>query len=261
MRQGSGCTIGQYAVIADDVRIGDNVFLGNHVTIYPNVTVESDSRIMDGAVIGRLTYRTRSVTRPAPTTYQPLVIGPQNVIGSHVVLYTGVTLGREVLLADGVSIRETCVLGDQVFLGRYVMVNYNTTIGARTRVIDLSYINGNTFVGEDCFISMLVSTANDNDVYLRRFGLEETSEDVRGPHIGHYTTVGHGALINPGVHIGDASLVGTGAVVTRDIPAWSVAMGVPARVTRSIDARSREKIMKLAASRNQTLDPVPEDAN
>lgn len=254
MKQGNNCQIGQFTAIADDVRLGNNVVIGNRVTLFPAVTVEDNTRILDGAVIGRMTYRTRSVSRPAPTSHQPLTIGPDSVIGCNVVLYTGVKLGREVLLADGVSIREGCVIGDEVFMGRYVMVNYNAVIEKRTRIIDMAYINGNTFVGEDCFISMHVSTANDNDVYLRRFGMQDTDRDVQGPHIGHYVTIGQGALINPGVRIGDASLIGTGAVVTRDIPAWSVAMGVPARRVRAIDPETRRKISDLASGRGQTLE-------
>ncbi len=254
MRQGAHCQIGQYAVIADDVRLGNHVFIGNNVTIYPNVTIEDDSRIMDGAVIGRLTYRTSSVTRPTPSTFQPLRIGPKSVIGCNVVLYTGVTLGQEVLLADGVSLREGCILSDHTFLGRFVTVNYNTTIGARTRIMDLCHITGNASIGEDCFISVLVGTANDNDIYLRRFGLHDTTQDVLGPTIGHYVVLGNGVLLNPGIHIGDGALVGTGSVATRDIGAWTIALGVPARAVQKIPADWRRKILDLAATRGQTLE-------
>ena len=38
-----------------------------------------------------------------------------------------------------------------------------------------------------------------------------------------------------GVEIGDGCVVGAGAVVTKDLPAYSVAMGVPARIVRSRD--------------------------
>lgn len=44
--------------------------------------------------------------------------------------------------------------------------------------------------------------------------------------------LGVGATILPGVRIGEGSQIGAGAVVTEDIPAYSVAVGVPARVTR-----------------------------
>ena len=41
--------------------------------------------------------------------------------------------------------------------------------------------------------------------------------------------------VKPGVHIGEGSIIGTGAVVTKDIPAWSVAVGFPAKVIRQIE--------------------------
>ena len=41
--------------------------------------------------------------------------------------------------------------------------------------------------------------------------------------------------VMPGVHIGEGSIIGTGAVVTKDIPAWSVAVGFPAKVIRQIE--------------------------
>jgi UDP-3-O-[3-hydroxymyristoyl] glucosamine N-acyltransferase len=253
MKQGINCHLGQYTVIADDVRLGDNVSIGNHVTIYPNVAIGDGCRIMDGAVIGRLTYPTVSVSRPAPTEYLPLSIGAGSVIGCHVVLYTGVTLKNSVLLADGVSIREGCVLEDQVFLGRYVMLNYHTRIGTRTRVMDLCHITGNAEVGEDCFIGILVSFANDNDVYLRRFGLDSGTQDVRGPSIGHYVLIGQGVSINPAAHIGDGSIIGSASLVTRDIPAWTIAYGVPASPKQPINPDWKAKIMKLAHERSQTL--------
>ncbi len=44
--------------------------------------------------------------------------------------------------------------------------------------------------------------------------------------------LGVGAIVLPGVHIGRGAQIGAGAVVTQDIPAYAVAVGVPAKVTR-----------------------------
>lgn len=53
--------------------------------------------------------------------------------------------------------------------------------------------------------------------------------------IGDDVWIGGGAIICPGVSIGaHYSIIGAGAVVTRDIPADSVAVGNPARVVRSV---------------------------
>lgn len=53
--------------------------------------------------------------------------------------------------------------------------------------------------------------------------------------VGNNVYIGTGAYIMPGVNIGDNCVIGAGAIVTRDIPENSVAVGVPARVIKSID--------------------------
>lgn len=50
--------------------------------------------------------------------------------------------------------------------------------------------------------------------------------------IGHDVWIGHSATIMPGVKIGTGAVIGSGAVVTKDIPPYSVAVGVPAKVIK-----------------------------
>jgi maltose O-acetyltransferase len=52
--------------------------------------------------------------------------------------------------------------------------------------------------------------------------------------IGRNVWIGAGAVVGPGVAIGDDAVIGAGSVVLRDVPARSVAAGVPCRVLRSI---------------------------
>jgi acetyltransferase-like isoleucine patch superfamily enzyme len=52
--------------------------------------------------------------------------------------------------------------------------------------------------------------------------------------IGRGAFLGMGTIVCPGVNVGDGAVVGAGAVVTRDIPPYTVAAGVPARVLRHI---------------------------
>lgn len=50
--------------------------------------------------------------------------------------------------------------------------------------------------------------------------------------------IGAGAFIGPGVHVGQGAVVGARAVVTKDVPAWKVVAGNPARVIK-------ERVMRL----------------
>lgn len=53
--------------------------------------------------------------------------------------------------------------------------------------------------------------------------------------IGNNVYIGMGAYIMPGVSIGDNTIIGACAVVTHDIPSNSVAVGIPAKVIKTID--------------------------
>lgn len=54
--------------------------------------------------------------------------------------------------------------------------------------------------------------------------------------------LGLNVTIMPGVHIGEGSIIGTGAIVTKDIPAWSVAVGFPAKVVKTLDCRDSKEL-------------------
>lgn len=53
--------------------------------------------------------------------------------------------------------------------------------------------------------------------------------------VGNNVYIGEETMILPGVRIGDNVVIGARSVITRDIPSGSVAVGVPARVIKSID--------------------------
>lgn len=60
-------------------------------------------------------------------------------------------------------------------------------------------------------------------------------EYARPITIGDDCWIGGHVVILPGVTIGQGCTIGASAVVTKDIPAWSVAMGIPAKVVKKVE--------------------------
>jgi acetyltransferase-like isoleucine patch superfamily enzyme len=233
-------SLGENVNMSEDTLLGEGATVGNNVTFYPGVVVGQNCKILDGAVIGRLPIPTGTMTRPVDTTYRELKIGAGSVIGANSVIYTGVQIGEQALIGDLASLREGCSIARQAVIGRGVLVMYNTTVGERTRVIDGAILTGHMVIESDVFIGPGVNSINDNDVYLKRFGLEPF--EVKGPLIRRFALIGAGAILAAGISIGVGSIVAPGALVTRDVPDWKVVMGIPARVTRDVDPEARIQI-------------------
>lgn len=65
--------------------------------------------------------------------------------------------------------------------------------------------------------------------------------------IGHDTWLGHGSIVMPNVTIGTGAVVGAGAVVTKDVPPYGIAVGVPAAVVKyRFSARVVEALLDIA---------------
>ena len=54
-------------------------------------------------------------------------------------------------------------------------------------------------------------------------------------HLGKGCYIGLNVTIMPGVHIGEGAVIGSCALVTKDIPAWTIAAGVPAKVIKNVE--------------------------
>ncbi len=116
-------------------------------------------------------------------------------------------------------------------IGRGSVVDNDVHVGARVKVQTGVYLTAFTVIEDDVFVGPGATTTND-DTMARH----DAAMPLRGATLRRACRVGGGTVLTPGVEIGEEAFVAAGAVVTRDVPARAVVMGVPARVVREVPA-------------------------
>lgn len=224
---GINLSVGEFSIIREGVSLGDNVIIHPHVVINSGSVIGSNVEIFPGTIIGKPPKGAGALAR-TPEFEEKVQIGENCSIGPNAVIFYDVEIGEFSLIGDGASIRERCKIGSRCIISRYVTINYNSTIGDRTKIMDLSHITGNCTVGDDVFVSVSVSTVNDNIVR----GGEYDEARIVGPNIGNGSVIGANAVLLPSVHIGTNAMVGAGSVVTRDVEPNALVLGTPAKFVR-----------------------------
>ncbi len=99
-------------------------------------------------------------------------------------------------------------------------------------------------IGEGCSIaqcSILLCHEYDLENYFYGDLIHNLPHIIKPISIGRNVMIGSRSTILPGVSIGEGAVIATGAIVNRDIPAWSIAAGAPARVVRKVVNHPKNK--------------------
>lgn len=116
-------------------------------------------------------------------------------------------------------------IGKGVSLGQNVFVGNKVVIGDRCKVQNNVSVYDNVTLEEGVFCGPSMVFTN---VYNPRSLIERKSE-YRSTLVKKGTTLGANCTIVCGITIGEYAFVGAGAVVTKDVPAYALVVGVPAR--------------------------------
>lgn len=199
--------------------------MGRSVKIYPNVRVKNGEQVE----IGFGVVFDRGVE---------IDVGRDNnlKIGDRVNLSRDVRIGvtgqrNKIRLANLVSLDRGVDL--KAHHGGKLEIGEHTYIGPYTCISGYGKIE----IGKDCLI------ASHSSIYAHNYDFNDPTKNIReqgfnykGIRIEDNCWLGSGVRVVDGVTIGRGSVIGAGAVVTKDIPPYSIAVGVPAKV---IDSRDR----------------------
>ena len=151
-------------------------------------------------------------------------------------------IGENVILEAGVMIFHP----EHITLGSNVYIGHQTILKAYHR--NTLAIGDNSWIGQQCFVHSAGGVSIGRTVGIgpgvRIISSSHTDEGIDVPIllgdivfgavvIEDDCDIGTGAIVLPGVRIGRGSQIGAGAVVSKNIPPFSVAAGVPAKVIRS----------------------------
>ncbi len=129
--------------------------------------------------------------------------------------------GRGIVIGDGSWIAAEAFVHGPVILGRNVSINARAVLDGGVQGITL---------GDGTRIASGAALYAFNHGLAPERPLREQPVRSQGIRIGADVWIGANAGITDGVTIGDHAVVAMGAVVTRDVPAWAMVAGVPARI-------------------------------
>mgnify|MGYP000871807155 CR=1 FL=1 len=117
-------------------------------------------------------------------------------------------------------------------VGRYCYIGYEVYIDLNNA--NLITIEDNVHIDERCFLlchKRNLDNYYQGDIYSK-LGYKKGKIIIKKG-----CSIGSDSIIMPGVTIGEGAIIGAGSLVTKDIPAWTIAVGRPAKVIRQIPKR------------------------
>ena len=141
------------------------------------------------------------------------------------IIDTGAQIGEGTQIWHFCHLMNTCRVGDSCKLGQNVYIDSNVIIGNRVKIQNnVSVFNG-VIIEDDVFLgpSMVFTNVINPRSFIQRKNMFRQTLVRKG------ATIGANATIICGVEIGAYAMIGAGSVVTKNVPAYALMKGNPAR--------------------------------
>lgn len=132
----------------------------------------------------------------------------------------GTRVWRNVHILPGAAIGKHCNIGEGCYIEGRVRIGNGVTVKNNVAIWDRITIEDDVFIGPAAVFT--------NDFKPRAFR-KMTSDDLIETHVGKGATIGANATVVCGIRIHEYALIGAGSVVTRDVPAYHLVYGNPAK--------------------------------
>jgi acetyltransferase-like isoleucine patch superfamily enzyme len=215
-------------VLHPGAAVGENVAFGAHVVVHDGVRIGDGVAVGDHVVLGKppsLAPTSISAGRPVGE----LILEAGARVSTGAIVFAGAHVGEGAIVGDQAYVRERSRIGAQTVIGRGCTIDNDVTVGARVRIQSMVYLTAFSVVEDDVFVGPCAMTTND-DTMMRH----DRDYELRGATLRRACRVGGGAVLLPGVEIGEEAFVAAGTVVTNDVAARRLVMGVPGRVVREV---------------------------
>ena len=146
-------------------------------------------------------------------------VHPSAIVDDGAVLGAGCRVWHFAHISAGAHIGEGCSFGQGVYVGNDVLIGHNVKIQNNVSVYDAVTLEDDVFCGP----SMVFTNVHNPRSAVPR------KDEYRRTLIRRGATLGANCTIVCGCTVGDYAFVAAGAVVSRDVPAFALVAGVPAR--------------------------------
>lgn len=150
-----------------------------------------------------------------------------------------VKLGTNVRIYDFTNLYG-CEIDDETKIGAFVEIQKGVKVGKRCKISSHTFICEGVTIEDNVFVGHNVTFINDR--YPRatnQDGALQTEADwaCQKTLIKQGASIGSSVTLLGGLTVGEGAMVGAGSLVTKDVPAHTIAAGHPARVIRSVDTK------------------------
>ena len=153
-------------------------------------------------------------------------------------------IGKNCKIWHQAQIRENAVLGENCIIGKNVYIDFGVKIGNNVKIQNNSSVYHGITLEDGVFIGPHVVFTNDK--YPRAINADGTLKTDNDWEVGKTTvkkgaSLGAGVIVLPGITIGEFAMIGSGSVVTKDVPAYGLAVGNPAKLIGHVDKQGKKK--------------------